>query len=70
MSKYNDCVALIRRHHCLVLDGKGDGPEADKICDELEIIWPGLNEHEREQVTSLSADLNRISMDQINKAHQ
>lgn len=66
MSKFDDCVALLRQHHQLALADKDETPEAEKLCDEQEALWYDLTEAEQARLTLLSADLNRIVMNKNN----
>ncbi|MGL4551982.1 MAG: tetratricopeptide repeat protein [Gemmataceae bacterium] len=49
--------ALVR-HHALIEEGKGDGPEAEKAEETLSALWDRLTDSQRVQLRGLSSDLN------------
>src|SRR5947209_6818664 len=48
------------RHHYLLSDGNEDGPEAERVEEQLTALWEKLDDTQREQLRGVSSDLNWI----------
>jgi hypothetical protein len=57
---YKEYVRLLRGLHQLLVEGKGDSPEADELRDRMDIPWETLSPEQRDSVGGLAADLNWI----------
>src|SRR4051812_20583468 len=57
---YKEYIRLLQRLHQLLVEGKGESPEADELRDGMDIPWESLNPEQRERVGGLAADLNWI----------
>lgn len=54
MLRLNFCL------HKLINEGKGDGEEADKARDEMDVLWSKIDDTAREQTNDVSCWLYAI----------
>jgi len=54
---YSDAL---RRLHDLIKNGRGDDEDADRLREEMDISWTGLQGNERKLVRRLSASFHEM----------
>lgn len=58
-------VDALLRHHHLLADGKEEGPEVERVEDQLARLWDQLTEAQQQQARGVSSDLNWILREHV-----
>lgn len=54
-------VALLEQLHALIRDGRGDGPEADSLREQMDQPWHHLSSEETARAREISAELTSVA---------
>jgi tetratricopeptide (TPR) repeat protein len=57
---YREYVRLLRSLHQLVVEGKEESADAERLYDQMDVPWEKLNRQQQESIGGLIADLNWI----------
>jgi hypothetical protein len=57
----SEYIHFLRKLHQLQQEGKGDSPEYDAVCDEMDGPWYAMTAEEQERARVESARLNQIN---------
>jgi hypothetical protein len=60
-SPVNTYARLLREVHTLISQGRGDGPEAEALADEMDGPWFAMTDEEQDRVGGLSIDLYTLA---------
>ena len=52
---------LLRQVHSLILEGRGDTPEAEALADQMDAPWHAMTEEEQARMRGLSIDLYALA---------
>ena len=55
---YRSYAALLLRRHRLLMQGRNDGEELDRIEDDLSSLWEDLDDGQRQSSNGIGSDLN------------
>jgi tetratricopeptide (TPR) repeat protein len=55
-----DYARLLRESHTLIVQGRGDSPEAEALAERMDQPWYAMTPEEQQRMRGLSADLNAL----------